>query len=113
VTTSYGVEGFTQEHLEAFKKHGAKRVLIAYDHDDAGDKAATALATKLMAEGLDCYRIQFPKAWTRTSTPWRYSPRRRVCDSPSRNAEWLGKGQRRAPTSSPACRDSACGAFSR
>ena len=31
VTASYGVEGFTDEHVEAFKRHGTQRVLIAYD----------------------------------------------------------------------------------
>ena len=37
VTTAYGVEGFTAEHLEALQAHGTKRVLIAYDRDEAGD----------------------------------------------------------------------------
>ncbi|MGD2092638.1 MAG: CHC2 zinc finger domain-containing protein [Candidatus Aminicenantes bacterium] len=60
VTASYGINGFTKEHLEAFKRHGTERVLIAYDRDDAGDKAAETLAKKLTAEGIDCYRIKFP-----------------------------------------------------
>ena len=30
VTSSYGVEGFTADHLSAFKTHGIKRILIAY-----------------------------------------------------------------------------------
>ena len=44
MTAAYGVEGFTQDHLEAFAKHGTERVLIAYDRDEAGDKAAVKLA---------------------------------------------------------------------
>ena len=36
VTAAYGVEGFTDDHLAAFKRHGTQRVLIAYDRDDAG-----------------------------------------------------------------------------
>ena len=36
-------------------------MLIAYDRDEAGDRAAEKLAQQLMAEGLDCYRILFPK----------------------------------------------------
>ena len=43
VTAAYGVEGFTDDHLAAFKKHGTERVLIAYDRDDAGERAAEKL----------------------------------------------------------------------
>ena len=41
VTTSYGVNGFNDYHREAFRKHGTRRVYIAYDRDEAGEKAAT------------------------------------------------------------------------
>jgi len=60
VTAAYGVEGFTDDHLVAFRKYGTARVLIAYDRDDAGERAADKLAARLMAEGIECYRIQFP-----------------------------------------------------
>jgi DNA primase len=36
-------------------------VLIAYDRDEAGDRAAEKLSKQLTAEGLDCFRILFPK----------------------------------------------------
>ncbi len=61
VTSSYGIEGFTPDLLAAFKRHGVQRVLIAYDADDAGNVAAEKLAVRLIAEGLACYRIVFPK----------------------------------------------------
>ena len=61
VTSSYGVEGFTEDHLAAFKRYGTRRILIAYDRDEAGERAAEKLAEKLIAEGIECYRIQFPK----------------------------------------------------
>jgi len=61
VTAAYGIEGFTPDHLAAFKQHGTQRVLIAYDRDEPGERAAEKLSQQLMAEGLDCYRIQFPK----------------------------------------------------
>jgi len=44
VTASYGVNGFTDDHREAFKRHGIRKVLIAYDRDEAGEKAALDLA---------------------------------------------------------------------
>jgi DNA primase catalytic core len=61
VTASYGVEGFTTEHLTAFQRVGITRVLIAYDADDAGDRAAEALAEALAADGIACARVAFPR----------------------------------------------------
>jgi DNA primase catalytic core len=59
VTAAYGVGGFTAEHLAAFKDHGVERVLIAYDSDDAGDRAAARLADRLGGEGVECLRVLF------------------------------------------------------
>ena len=61
VTTSYGVNGFTEEHRAAFQKYGTKRIYIAYDRDEAGEKAAAKHAEELMAMGIECFRVQFPK----------------------------------------------------
>ena len=61
VTASYGTEGFGTDHFEAFSRHGVKRVLIAFDRDDAGDKAAKRVAEKLMAAGIECYRVELPR----------------------------------------------------
>ncbi len=43
VTASYGTGGFTDDHLSAFKHHGIQRVLIAYDRDEPGNRAAGEL----------------------------------------------------------------------
>ena len=51
VTASYGVNGFTKDHRAAFERHGTKRVYIAYDADEAGNKAAAKLAEELMQTG--------------------------------------------------------------
>ncbi|MBK1860137.1 toprim domain-containing protein, partial [Cerasicoccus arenae] len=40
VTCIYGTEGFTDDHLAAFKTHRTQRVYLAYDRDQAGDRAA-------------------------------------------------------------------------
>lgn len=61
VTASYGTGGFTDQHLVQIKAHGIDKVLIAYDRDQAGNAAAEALAKKLKAKGIHCYRILFPK----------------------------------------------------
>ena len=61
VTAAYGVDGFTEDHLEAFRRHGTQRVLIAFDGDEAGDQAALKVAAKLSSHGIACHRLQFPK----------------------------------------------------
>jgi hypothetical protein len=93
VTSSYGIEGFTKEHLEALRRHGTKRVLIAYDRDDAGDKAAEALAGKLMREGLECFRIQFPRGMDANEYALKVQPAARSLELAIRKAAWMGKGQ--------------------
>ncbi|HTW40917.1 MAG TPA: toprim domain-containing protein, partial [Solirubrobacteraceae bacterium] len=60
VTASYGTSGFGDAHREALVRHRVSRVLLAYDHDAAGDEAASALAGELMASGIECYRVVFP-----------------------------------------------------
>ncbi|MDP2345523.1 MAG: CHC2 zinc finger domain-containing protein [Deltaproteobacteria bacterium] len=61
VTSSYGVDGFTDVLLAALHRHQVKTILIAYDKDDAGDAAAAALAKKLEGEGFVVGRVVFPK----------------------------------------------------
>ncbi len=60
VTFSYGVEGFTADHLTAIQQHGITKVLIAYDADAAGDRGAEKLAAQLTPLGMACFRVQFP-----------------------------------------------------
>jgi DNA primase len=93
VTASYGVEGFTDDHLVAFKAHGTERVLIAYDHDAAGDKAAEKLAGKLMAAGLECWRIQFPHGLDANEYALKVTPANRSLGVAIRKSVWLGKGK--------------------
>jgi len=99
VTASYGIEGFTADHLAAFKQHGTKRVLIAYDRDEAGDRAAEKLAQQLTAAGLDAYRIQFPKGMDANEYALKVMPTAKSLGLVIRKAQWLGKGE--APTMKP------------
>lgn len=99
VTASYGIEGFTPDHLAAFKLHGTRRVLIAYDRDEAGDRAAEKLAERLTPEGLECYRIQFPKGMDANEYALKLTPAEKSLGIVIRKAVWLGKGP--APSESP------------
>ena len=88
-----GVEGFTADHLAGFKQHGIDRVLIAYDRDEAGNRAAEKPAKQLMAEGLDCYRIQFPKGMDVNEYALKVTPAARSLGLAIRKAQWLGRGE--------------------
>ena len=61
VTAAYGVSGFTEHHWNALREMKVRRVTIAYDRDEAGDKAAAELAERLTAEDIEVYRVLFPK----------------------------------------------------
>ncbi len=92
VTASYGIEGFTKDHMNAFKHYQTERVLIAYDRDTAGNKAAIALADKLIKEGIDCYRIEFPKGMDANEYACHVQPASKSLGVVIRSAVWLGKG---------------------
>jgi len=92
VTSSYGVEGFTEDHMTAFKKYGTERVLIAYDRDEAGDRAAAKLAELLMAEGIECFRVVFPRGMDANDYGRKMTPAPKSFELLLRQAEWMGKG---------------------
>jgi len=58
-TASYGVNGFTDE-LRAFVKANVETVWIAYDRDEAGDKAAESLIETLGEDGVKAARLAVP-----------------------------------------------------
>ncbi|MCP4044181.1 MAG: toprim domain-containing protein, partial [Gammaproteobacteria bacterium] len=118
VTASYGVEGFTLDHLAAFKERGTERVLNAYDRDKAGDQAAEKLAKQLTAEGIDCYRLQFPKGMDANeyalqgrssvargqeseATALQVQPATKALGVVIRSAQWMGSGKAKPITTQP------------
>jgi DNA primase catalytic core len=96
VTASYGVNGFTADHRAAFERHGTKRVYIAYDRDEAGDKAAAKLAEHLMQSGIECFRVQFPKGMDANEHALRTQPAAMALGVLLTGAAWMGKGPRPA-----------------
>jgi len=106
VTAAYGVEGFTPDHLEAFERYGTERVLIAYDRDEAGDRAAEKLAQKLAGKGIACYRISFPKGMDANEYALKVAPAAKSLGLAIRTAEWLGGGP---PPKSEAAKEETAG----
>jgi DNA primase len=93
VTASYGVNGFTEDHRQAFRRHGTKKVLIAYERDEAGEQAAAALAEELLSMGIDCYRVLFPKGMDANEYAAKVKPAARSLGVLLNKAQWLGKGK--------------------
>ncbi len=93
VTSSYGINGFNKDHLEAFKRYGTERVLIAYDRDDAGEKAAGTLAEKLIAEGIECSRVQFPMGLDANQYAQQSSDVKKAFQHLIQNASPMGKAR--------------------
>ena len=95
VTSSYGIEGFTKEHLAAFNQYNIERILIAYDRDDAGEEAATKLSKQLIKAGIDCYRIHFPKGMDANAYALSVQPASKALGVVIRSAIWMGQGERK------------------
>ena len=93
VTASYGVNGFTRDHLAAFKKYGIEKVFLAYDHDEAGNKAAEKLAAELTSEGFGCYRILFPRGMDANEYALKVGPAEKSLGLVYRNAIPMGKNR--------------------
>jgi DNA primase catalytic core len=93
VTSSYGVCGFTDEILEAFKRHGVQKVLVAYDRDDAGDAAVEKLAPQLSAAGLEVGRILFPRGMDANEYALKVTPASESLGILIRSAQFVSKGK--------------------
>jgi hypothetical protein len=86
--------------LFRFNQHNIQRVLIAYDRDEAGEKAARELAEKLIREGLACYRIEFSKGMDANGYALQVQPAAKSLGLVIRSAAWMGEGSAPAtPTS--------------
>ena len=107
VTASYGAGGFTADHQLALAEHGVRRVLIAYDRDDVGDKAAAELSASLMADGIECFRITFPAGQDANDVAVAARNATDALGRAIRSAAWMGSGpgparRRSAPLPEPA-----------
>jgi DNA primase catalytic core len=107
VTACYGAGGFTPDHERAFAEHGVRRVLIAFDRDDAGDKAARELAADLAARGVECFRVEFPAGADANDVAVASKNPAGSLGRAIRSAAWMGAGngparRRGAPLPEPA-----------
>lgn len=93
VTSSYGIEGFTADILQAFKDNAIERVLIAYDRDEPGERAAAKLANELIAEGFEVLRVLLPKGMDVNEFARKMNPPQQALALVVRQAQWIGSGR--------------------
>jgi hypothetical protein len=96
VTSAYGADGVSEELLEAIRAAhvggSLKRVLIAFDRDEPGERGAAKLAERLQALGIECLRVVFPKGMDANEYAAKVQPAGKSLGLLVRKAEWMGKG---------------------
>ena len=92
VTCLFGTEGFTDELWEALKK--VQRVRIAYDADDAGERAAQRDAERFKAHGIEVFRVKFPHGMDANEYACKVKPADKSLALLLNSAAWLGAGAR-------------------
>ena len=92
VTCLFGTEGFTDELWEAMKK--VQRVRIAYDADDAGERAAQRDAERFKAHGVEVFRVKFPHGMDANEYACKVKPADKSLALLLNSAAWLGTGAR-------------------
>ncbi len=93
VTAAYGVEGFTDEMLEAFVAARVAVVYLAFDRDEGGEIGAGKVAARLMARGIECRRVLFPHGQDVNSYARKTTPAAKALGVLLNAATWLGKGR--------------------
>jgi DNA primase catalytic core len=93
VTSAYGAGGLTQEIEDQLAK--VKRVLIAFDRDEAGARGAEDVAARLAKHGVGVYRVNFPKGMDANAYALTVTPAGKALGAFLRSAEWMAGGAAR------------------
>ena len=90
VTFIYGTEGFTDELFDAILAKKVRRVRIAYDADEAGNRAAARDAPRLAAHGVEVFRVKFPWGMDANEYARKVTPAAKSLQTALNAAEWCG-----------------------
>lgn len=66
---------------------------LAYDRDQAGDRAAERDAERLQAVGIECFRVLFPPGMDANEYARKVTPATQSLSILVKGAKWLGKGR--------------------
>ena len=87
VTCTFGTANFTEELFEAIRAAKIESVKLAFDADEAGEKATAKAAAKLQAIGIECHQIKFP--WGMDANGYAVEQGGEALKQAVRNAAWL------------------------
>jgi DNA primase catalytic core len=86
-TCTFGTENFTEELFEAIRAAKIETVKLAFDADEAGEKATAKVTARLQAIGIECYQIKFP--WKIDANQYALDQGGEALKNAVRNATWL------------------------
>lgn len=92
VIAAYGCNGFTADHLAVLQYHGVKRVLIAFDRDEAGDRGADVIAGDLLELGIEAWRVRFPQGLDANAFALKSGNPEAALGLALQQAAWMGHG---------------------
>jgi len=93
VTCIFGTEGFTDELWQAILRRKVRRVRLAYDADEAGERAAKRDAEKLRSHGIEVWRIKFPWGMDANEYARKVTPADKSLALIINAATWFGTGR--------------------
>lgn len=95
-TCSFGTANFTDELFEAIRAAKVESVRIAFDNDEAGERAFVDVAEKLLRHGLTVHRVKFP--WQSDANAFAVDQGGEALRQAVRDALWYGEPKPIEPT---------------
>ena len=92
VTCAFGADVFPDANVAALKRYGVRRVLVAYDRDEGGDRGARMMATKLAAAGIGAFRVLLPHRMDVNEYAQKMKPADKSLALVLQAAKWMGDG---------------------
>ena len=105
VTFIYGTEGFTAELFDAILAKKIRRIRIAYDADDAGERAAGRDAERFTAHGIEVFRVKFPWGMDANEYARKATPTAEALQTLLNSADWMDGAVNKRPTAPPSSPD--------
>jgi hypothetical protein len=87
VTCTFGTANFSEELFEAIRAAKIESVKLAFDADEAGEKATAKAAERLQAIGIECHQVKFP--WGSDANGYALDQGGEALKQAVRNAAWI------------------------
>jgi DNA primase len=97
VSAIYGTSGFSDDLKLAFEQNDIKRVFLAFDRDEAGDRAVQKYAPWFAEHGIEVRRVLFPKGMDANGYALKVQPAAKALDHLLRSAELVSEGRGGGP----------------